>query len=439
MKILLTVTHIYSASGFRAFVTLANALHRRGHEVAFLINRKRVPVQKRPFYPLDEGIAIHNIQPWLSVSKLQAALAAESGGPRSLRRLFLIVAIWLGKFSKRNFKKRVKRRIRRLRRRSRPHEDSKEWWDGEYGKTVGKLRERITAIDPDVVVAFLPSSFTYVAQALKASDIPFVVANRNSPFKDYTRERFSSSKYDLSLRLQAPQLAALNLVQLEKYREFFPIEVQDKTRVIPNAAESVSDRDVAHPEKEEDPNIIVSVGRLHEQKNQLLLIDAFAQIATRFPTWQVHIIGEGELANTLKQRIEHHELSDQIRLLGQRKDVFRSYSSSKIFAFPSLYEGFSNAHTEAMSHGLPSVGLASCIYMNEMLTKSGGGLLTDGTVKDFAMKLETLMRNPHLRQELGQEARAYVARFELDVIVDQWVSALHEAIEKSKEAEPDLN
>lgn len=424
MKILLTVTNIYAASGLRAFVNLANGLQRRGHSVSFLIDRRKVSEKARPFYPLDEEISIHNIRPWRSdaapgVARFREAKPGPEGKPVSLPEHLIMLG-----FDAAN---RAKQFVRKIRKKWGPHEDSPEWWNLKFGKKVELLRNRIVGLEPDVVIAFLPSSFTYVAQALKDTDIPFLVANRNSPFVDYTAARFRSNKHDVQLRLEAPQIAALNLVQLETYREFFPPSVQAKTRVIPNWVAQVADDAIAHPEDDDPENLILAVGRLHEQKNQVLLVEAFALVATQFPRWNVQILGEGELRPMLEKRIDELGVTNRISLLGSKKDVFRNYRAAKIFAFPSLFEGFSNAHCEAMSHGLPSVGLSSCIYMRETLSIASAGLLSDGTPKDFAARLESLMSDSDLRSTLGQNARKFTKQLDADKILDLWESALSEA------------
>ncbi len=435
MKILFTINNIYNATGLRALLRLASAFHRRGNEVSLLVNKKGVTASQRPFYELDEEIKIHNIRPWLpedpaenrtdrEISKSSSGGSSGDDTHKSQKRIIDFP---------RKALRRLSRRIRLLLHRNK---HTQQWWEAKFEPRIRKLREKIHEIDPDIVVAFLPSSFTYVAQALRDSDIPFLVANRNNPFYDYTEERFLNSRHDVKMRFEAVRLSTLNLVQLETYKGAFPQEAQAKTRVIPNSVEPVPEFEIATPEADSTPNVIVNIGRLHPQKNQAFLIEAFAAIADRHPDWVLCIVGAGVQHDTLTALVEQHGLTDRVQLVGTQKDVGRYYANAKIFAFPSLFEGFSNAHLEAMSHGLPSVGLKSCIYMREIVQRSESGLLSDDTAGDFAVQLESLINDPDRRGQLGRNGRKFAAQFQPDEIVDQWIAVLEEARSIADQSHP---
>ena len=59
---------------------------------------------------------------------------------------------------------------------------------------------------------------------------------------------------------------------------------------------------------------IVNVGRLHPQKNQRLLIDAFSKIARPFSDYTLEIYGDGELHDELESQIKELGLSDDYML-----------------------------------------------------------------------------------------------------------------------------
>ncbi|RKJ43696.1 glycosyltransferase family 4 protein [bacterium 1XD8-76] len=102
-------------------------------------------------------------------------------------------------------------------------------------------------------------------------------------------------------------------------------------------------------------NWIINVGRLSEQKNQTLLIDAFAEIAPDYPKMELHIFGEGSLRGQLEKKIEDSGFKDRIVLEGEQLDALYLYRDAKMFVLPSLYEGFPNVLVEAMSYGIPSI------------------------------------------------------------------------------------
>lgn len=105
-----------------------------------------------------------------------------------------------------------------------------------------------------------------------------------------------------------------------------------------------------------DNDIVVgNVGRLHPQKNQSFLIDAFSLVQKDLPGATLFIAGQGELKNQLQTRIEQTGLVGKIHLLGEIKDTASFYQGLDVFAFPSLYEGLSIALLEAQANGVPAV------------------------------------------------------------------------------------
>lgn len=142
------------------------------------------------------------------------------------------------------------------------------------------------------------------------------------------------------------------MFQSEGARDFFNAEVAKRSVVIHN---SVSVPVEKYPMPEVRDNRIVSVGRLHEQKNHALLIDAFAKIADDFPDCTLENYGDGQLREMLQQRIDQLGLTSRIKLLPARKDVFDAIRTARLFVLSSDYEGMPNALMEAMALGLPCV------------------------------------------------------------------------------------
>jgi glycosyltransferase involved in cell wall biosynthesis len=103
---------------------------------------------------------------------------------------------------------------------------------------------------------------------------------------------------------------------------------------------------------------IGSVGRFIDQKNYRQLIDAFAQVVSRFPKpIRLVLVGDGENRRTIEQQIDDLELTQQVVLAGEvsKDEVYAALHSFDIFVVPSLGEGFCNAAVEAMAAGLPIV------------------------------------------------------------------------------------
>jgi len=101
--------------------------------------------------------------------------------------------------------------------------------------------------------------------------------------------------------------------------------------------------------------IIITVGRLSWPKGQYHLIRAFKKVKDFLPNVKLVIIGQGELEMNLKELVKDLGLNDDVLFLGFQTNPFKYLSKSKVFVFPSLFEGFGNALGEAMACGLPVI------------------------------------------------------------------------------------
>jgi len=101
--------------------------------------------------------------------------------------------------------------------------------------------------------------------------------------------------------------------------------------------------------------VIINVGRLTKQKGQWHLMRAFKKIKEEIVNMKLIILGTGELEDYLNKLIGELNLEKDVYFLGFQENPFKFISKSKIFVFPSLYEGFPNALVEAMACGIPVI------------------------------------------------------------------------------------
>lgn len=99
-------------------------------------------------------------------------------------------------------------------------------------------------------------------------------------------------------------------------------------------------------------NVLVHVGRFHDQKNHSFLIDIFANVYQKDPDAVLLLIGVGPLENTIKAKVKELKLEHCVFFLERRSDVAEILSASDVFVLPSLYEGLPLVLVEAQSAGL---------------------------------------------------------------------------------------
>jgi glycosyltransferase involved in cell wall biosynthesis len=208
-----------------------------------------------------------------------------------------------------------------------------------------------------------------------------------------------------------------------------PAHLQGKLIAVPNPVYPAEARAVPHIPCDEGRYRLLSVGRLCYQKNFESLIVAFSRLASRFPSWDLNIVGEGENRDQLDALILKMGLSSRVRLPGATRNISACYASSHLFCLPSRWEGFPNALAEALAHGLPSVGYAECAGTNVLIEHGRTGLLAEGNgdPESLSHALAAMMGDATKRRTMGDTAISSIARFEPKIVMDRWEEVLRRA------------
>ncbi len=124
-------------------------------------------------------------------------------------------------------------------------------------------------------------------------------------------------------------------VQFKGYADDYPVWLRGRIRVIHNPV--YAPLDLANPPVSSLGGRfkLLTVGRLCAQKNQKALIDAFASVCLEFPEWDLHIVGEGELADELVVHIKNSNLVGRVFLEGKQKNISDWLANSHLFCMPS--------------------------------------------------------------------------------------------------------
>lgn len=165
---------------------------------------------------------------------------------------------------------------------------------------------------------------------------------------------------------------------------------------------------------------VINVGALKPQKNQALLIEAFAKILKDIDG-ELVIVGDGELRGDLEQLITDLNLKDHVTLTGFIENIDSEYRKSDLFVLSSDYEGFGNVIVEAMSAGTPVVSTDCQSGPREILEDGKYGTLVPvGDVDALANAMLAGLYQKHDEQALKDRA----ADFSVDKIADQYLDVI---------------
>ncbi len=173
--------------------------------------------------------------------------------------------------------------------------------------------------------------------------------------------------------------------------------------------------------------IILSVGRLSYDKGFDMLIEIAKDVFEKHPDWQWIIAGDGEEKHTLEDKISEYSLNNNIKLVGNIKNISKLYEEAAIFACTSRYEGFGLVITEAKTHKLPCISFRCPEGPSEIISNNKNGYLIDCfDIGDFAKKINHLIENDIKRRNFSENALDGLDKFQLDIIINHWKELISE-------------
>ncbi|MBQ7038464.1 MAG: glycosyltransferase [Clostridia bacterium] len=177
----------------------------------------------------------------------------------------------------------------------------------------------------------------------------------------------------------------------------------------------------------ERKNQVVSVGRLHEVKGFLRLIDMWAAVAEKSDT-VLKIIGSGEQESELKNRIRELGLENRVILTGamDHPDVLREMQKSLFYVMTSFTEGFPFVLIEAMSQGLPAVAFDVRVGPRAIIEhEKNGFLIEDNNRDEFVNRVLYLIENATVREDMSKSAYLRAEDFTESNILEKWNDILN--------------
>ncbi len=171
---------------------------------------------------------------------------------------------------------------------------------------------------------------------------------------------------------------------------------------------------------------LLAAGRFVEAKGFDLLLEAFGQIATRNPTWDLCIVGGAPPPEYLRL-VDEHSLDGRVRFPGVTRDISQYFREADLYVLSSRHEAFPMVLIEAMAHGLPAVAFACPSGPDEVVDHGRNGLLVPPEdVPALANALDQAMRDDAWRESAREQALQVADQFDLRTIMPRWEALLKE-------------
>lgn len=284
-------------------------------------------------------------------------------------------------------------------------------------KNFFRLRKYIKE-NADVLISFLAPFNIIAILASLGLRKRVIVADRNDP------RHVPSNKLVRLARNFLYRFANGVVVQNTDNKNYFSKTVQKKSSVIFNPVDLGEKRGQAL--RTEKKKRVVSVGRLIKQKNQEMLLDAFAEIHGDFPEHILTIYGEGDYRATLENKIKEFGLEGFVELPGSRKDVFDLISDAELFVLSSNYEGMPNALIEAMCLGLPVISTAVS-GTSDLIEDGLNGRVTEvGNKQQLVEAMREMLSSEDMCKRCAENAVLINDKLEIKGVMSEWQKFIEE-------------
>ena len=266
----------------------------------------------------------------------------------------------------------------------------------------------------DVIISFLAPFNIIALLANIGTNIPIIVADRNDPNKvpgNLLIRKVRNMLYKYSDKI---------VVQNSNNSKYFN---SDKCVVIENPFDDKNNIGKALVTKKAKK--IVTVGRVCEQKNQLMIIKAFSKIKNKYQDYIVEIYGDDEsYMKVLEKQIIDLGLSEHIKFMGSQTNILNKISNAELFVLCSNYEGMPNALIEAMCLGLPCISTKVSGAVDLIKNDFNGMLIDIDDVYTLADKMDELLSDDKKRLFISENATKIANDLDSDVITNKWIDLI---------------
>lgn len=170
-----------------------------------------------------------------------------------------------------------------------------------------------------------------------------------------------------------------------------------------------------------DHKKIIFVGRQSFLKGIDLLLDIWQVVNTNHPDWKLEIYGQQLSEFDTPKEIEKRGLTHSVTIYKPVTTISEKYATSSILLMTSRIETFGLVLTEAMSCGLPCIAFDAPTGPSSIIENNKNGFLIPCfDIELFTGKVNLLIDDASLRNQMGENAKESVEKFELKKVMRQW-------------------
>lgn len=174
----------------------------------------------------------------------------------------------------------------------------------------------------------------------------------------------------------------------------------------------------------ENDIVFTYVAELNKNKNQILLINIIYELKKKYQNLKLLLVGNYNNKNYYEGEIKKKDLSEEVILLGKRRDIQEILSVTDIYIASSIREGLPVNIMEAMYVGLPILATNNRGH-RELIENGINGYLVENDVDSFIEKIEKILSDKNLAKEFGKKSHEKSLKY-LDTQVVKEMKKIYE-------------
>ncbi len=173
---------------------------------------------------------------------------------------------------------------------------------------------------------------------------------------------------------------------------------------------------------DEDRNVLLSIGRMHENKGMDLLVRTMCRLRAGEPDGLLILKGTGPQEQHLRSLVHSLHLEDNVTIMTERlsaRDMAMLYNSADLLTVTSRTDLFPFTAIEAIACGVP-VATSFARGLKTDIVDRGGGAMISAQPEEMARDLLALLEDPVRLDRLGSKARELaLTDFDFEVGADR--------------------
>ena len=161
--------------------------------------------------------------------------------------------------------------------------------------------------------------------------------------------------------------------------------------------------------------IILTVGFLEKQKDQITILKAINILKKNHKNFILILIGRGTQLNKLQNYIKTNNLKNYVKIYQNINNASQFYKVADLFILSSIYEGLGNVVVEALKHKCPVITSNCNAGPMEIINYGKYGDFFQ--VRDFKVlsnKIANHLKNPERLKQKSISAKKYINKFSLE-------------------------